>query len=375
MMLMFKSSIDKYQTIAIGPVCDFCRMKKDEKGNIEYGEMGATHNFNHPIKDIAGFYADRGKYEKAYHYALKGAINGDKEAQFILGILYAEWKKNEEEAAKYIDLAAQQGESRALESSCLIYLKMKRPKELKRCLIRLASHDRTKWSEAGKSMAQLDLDKSIPFFIKASHLGDDKASELLTMYFRDGKHDLKRSMHYAKKGSDQGNKVCMHKLALLIMDTRVVKKADFQQAIVLLKKSADLGYTPANFNLGVVLANEFDKPEIGAKYLKIGADKGDMYATTQLGVLYAKGRGVPKDIKMARELIEKSMTASEDNSMALYEYGNILLEENEVEKGLYYLDKAHQLGNTDATTRLGVYYFAKQDFKMCVPYMERAYEL
>src|SRR5690348_18489120 len=83
------------------------------------------------------------------------------------------------------------------------------------------------------------------------------------------------------------------------------QKGDYPQALKLLKPLAEKGNVNAQYNVGVMyneaLGVKTDYAE-AAKWFKLAAQQGNMYAEVDLGKLYESGRGVQKDYKEALQI-------------------------------------------------------------------------
>src|SRR5206468_6868664 len=83
------------------------------------------------------------------------------------------------------------------------------------------------------------------------------------------------------------------------------QKGDYPLALKLLKPLAEKGNVNAQYNVGVMynesLGVKADYAE-AAKWFKLAAQQGNMYAEVDLGKLYEYGRGLQKDYKEALRL-------------------------------------------------------------------------
>jgi TPR repeat protein len=97
-------------------------------------------------------------------------------------------------------------------------------------------------------------------------------------------------------------------------------------------------------------------PAEAARWLKLGADRGDRQATFGLGLAKLNGNGVPKDRDGAKQLFLKA--AAENHSGALYNLGVMALENNGIvsdfPKAARYFKQAADLGDPDAAYALGI---------------------
>lgn len=84
---------------------------------------------------------------------------------------------------------------------------------------------------------------------------------------------------------------------------------DYTQAIFWHQKSAEQGFTPAQFNLGIMYLEGQGVAQDYAQtvfwYLK-AAEQGNAYAQNNLGEMYRKGLGVAKDEAQALDWFRKA---------------------------------------------------------------------
>ena len=106
-------------------------------------------------------------------------------------------------------------------------------------------------------------------------------------------------------------------------------KFDISLAVTLYEKSANLGHMMAQYQLGVFYYWGIEEEGIdpnykkAAKYYRMAAEQG--YAETQceLGIMYRKGLGVPKDDKKAANWLLKA--AEQGHSDVAYDLGQMYL--------------------------------------------------
>jgi len=102
--------------------------------------------------------------------------------------------------------------------------------------------------------------------------------------------------------------------------------------------------------------------EMRLSQLQKQADSGDADAQRNLGAMYAKGEGVPKDASKAVEWYEK--TAAQGNTDAQIALGLMYREDTYVPKdyanAVEWFQKAAERGNAEAQTTLGIVYLRGQ---------------
>lgn len=106
------------------------------------------------------------------------------------------------------------------------------------------------------------------------------------------------------------------------------KNGDVTTAIKIFRKLADGGVSRAQFNLGVIFAAGKGVPKdlkTSAKWYRLAADQGNADAQYNLGVYLENGRGVTKNSKAAlkyyRLAAEQGMTNAQYNVGLMYSQG------------------------------------------------------
>ena len=97
------------------------------------------------------------------------------------------------------------------------------------------------------------------------------------------------------------------KLAFLLLTLTVLAAfqpglAETQLDIEEIRQAAEQGEAKAQYNLGVMYAKGEGVPEDdreAVKWFRLAAEQGDAMAQHNLGVMYDKGEGVPKDDREA----------------------------------------------------------------------------
>ena len=93
-------------------------------------------------------------------------------------------------------------------------------------------------------------------------------------------------------------------------------------------EAAEQGHIEAQFSLGLMLevGMGLDRPypeEAVKWYRRLAERRAHAGAAHNLGILYAQGKGVPKDARLARELFELAISLGGDDAM--YSLGLLLL--------------------------------------------------
>ena len=84
--------------------------------------------------------------------------------------------------------------------------------------------------------------------------------------------------------------------------TQTLGRGDLITGMGLLRKSAEAGHAPAQARLGDILDKAEEDKEAVAWYRK-AAEQGNAAGEFGLGMEYASGEGVPKDMEQAREWV------------------------------------------------------------------------
>jgi tetratricopeptide (TPR) repeat protein len=114
---------------------------------------------------------------------------------------------------------------------------------------------------------------------------------------------------------------------------------------------------------------------------KSAADAGDAQAMSDLGILFATGRGVVKDEQRAYELIDRAALAGNPAAMGnlgtLYSRG--IFVHKDYAKALEWYEKSIEAGNSFGLAQAGVMYFngwgTERDYNAAAQYFQQAADL
>ena len=193
----------------------------------------------------------------------------------------------------------------------------------------------------GNSDAMLELAK----FYSSSRIKEDRENSVFWLIWAE------------KEGNLQASAI-MNRAQTEIKNEKASVKEDFVKKV----------YTPEEIqewiNLGYEnLRNGDDKSAF--YYFKKAADEGNVEGMYRLGRSYLFGRGVSKDKYEASKWFEKVLPhylreAESGNVVSMYRLGFIYMEitgdKHDVSAGLKWLNKATELGNSDAMYWLGIIY-------------------
>lgn len=144
---------------------------------------------------------------------------------------------------------------------------------------------------------------------------------------------------------------------------------DFVQAADWYRKSAEQGYAPAQYSLGLL----FQQKESGimkddaeaAAWLRKAADQGNAPAQAALALCFSQGRGVSQDDAQAVAWYQKAVAQNNADAMVgmalLYEHGRGVQKDGK--QAIALLQQAAGLGSSEAEYQLGIAYENGQDVK------------
>ena len=191
---------------------------------------------------------------------------------------------------------------------------------------------------------------------------DAAAMTLLGELYNQGlavRQDPAQAAQWYKLAANRGDAHAMASLALMATDGRGITK-DLVQARDWLEKAAAKDEATACYNLALLLINSGSEAEIAraAQLLKVAASAEIGDAQHDLGVLYARGLGVPQDSEKAADWYFRSIrngsTAGEvEYAIALFNGTGVA--KNEAAAARFFRQAAIQ-GNAIAQNRLARLY-------------------
>lgn len=145
----------------------------------------------------------------------------------------------------------------------------------------------------------------------------------------------------------------LNKIGKMYEKGKVLEK-NTQKALEYYEKAALLNNSEAQNNYGVLLQEAAGKNKSdlinGAKYLRLSAEKGNIYGMANYAIALLNGDGVEKNFQKAEEYLHKS--ADLGYSHAQLHYGCLLLDNNPsiaaINEGLNYIKKAINQNSADA---------------------------
>ncbi|MDP1948259.1 MAG: tetratricopeptide repeat protein [Nitrospirota bacterium] len=162
----------------------------------------------------------------------------------------------------------------------------------------------------GRGVSQ-DEAQAAGWYRKAADQGQATAQNNLGVLYATGRgvpQDYAQAKVWYRKAADQGQATAQYNLGVLYATGRGVPQ-DEAQAARWYWKAADQGQATAQYNLGLLYATGRgvlqDEAQAAGWYRK-AADQGDADAQYNLGLLYATGRGVPQDYAQAKVWYRKA---------------------------------------------------------------------
>lgn len=188
-----------------------------------------------------------------------------------------------------------------------------------------------------------------------SNLGD-------LYYYGEGVgEDLEKAVEYYTIGANLNSPICMYNLAYCYYSGEGVEK-DERKAFDLYKKSAELGYCPAQEELGKIykrgLMGKKESPKMSFNWYFKAAEQGSDTGEFYMGYFYAKGYGVKKDVNQSFEWYSKAVKHGNPHALNnfAYCYEQGIGTSIDLPKAAYYYEKAAKMGNTTAQKNLAKCY-------------------
>lgn len=287
-----------------------------------------------------GVEEDVGQAEAVLKYRKAAEMVGDALSQRYLGFMYASGTgvtKDEAEAVKWYQKAAEQGDVRAQFNLGHMY-------------------------DHGRGVTQDDA-VTVKWYRKAAEQGDADAQHKLGLMYKEGRgvrqDEAEAVKWFRKAASDVVDRIPNHyaqaELGRMYARGQGVMQ-DNAEALKLLREAVKYGIEVAEFELGRMYANGQGVPRDVAKAVEWyeKAATGCLEALSTLGRMYADGQGVKKDEQMAAAYFRKP--AEHDNVDAQFYLGYFYAKNyNDVEAAKWYRRAAEQ-NNAEAQNNLGIMY-------------------
>lgn len=172
--------------------------------------------------------------------------------------------------------------------------------------------------------------------------------------------DYYQAFRWLDKASEEKHIEAINLLAQMYEKGLGVKK-DFAKAIILYKKTSDLGSVIGMSRIGVYYYNKATYPD-ALRLLKKAHKKGVAEASSYLGMMYLQGKGVEKNAKKGIKLILRAANKGDVNGQ--YLMGSLFFERKfgmvNYNKAQEWFTKAGKQGNEKAQFNLAqIYYYGK----------------
>ena len=327
-------------------------MKEAENGNATaMYALAAIYSFDFGIKD----------YEKSVYWAQKGVDLGNPDALAILGEAYYYGRgvpENKEKGKELLQKAADLGSLDGMYSLSTIYFLY--------------------------GSSDVEKQKGLEFQLEAAKLGHAPAMYNMGCSYEFGdtviQQDPQKAAEWFQMATDHGHSRGAYRLGMCYEDGFGVSR-DLNKAYELYMKSIDMGEIAPMSRIGVFYLEGKvvpKDPQKAIEWFKKGAEYGDDECLIQLGYCYEIADGVPKDLDKAYECYEK--VAERGIVRGALFAGIVYLNQSDtskIEKSMYWLRKAAEMGNPIACGNLGmVYQFGEfgvqQDFIQAYNYLKIA---
>lgn len=322
----------------------------------------------------------------AMRWYLKAATQGHIDAQVNLGVIFIEdlaragGSRNPEQARRWFRRAADQGDPQAMFFIARMLLDSGEGADLQHAVAWFERAGDTGFAPAYNELGLIySLGKLVPAdpvraavaFERGARLGDAGAQFNLAGSYLTGsgiERDREQAAYWYRAAADQGRADAQFNLALLLQASSDQRKraeglrwmakaadlgvpqaqyeiarrlrvgdglpADALQAMHYYHEAAEQGHIEAQFSLGLMLevGMGLDRPypEEAAKwYRRLAERQTHAGAAHNLGILYAQGKGVAKDVRLARELFELAIALGGDDAM--FSLGLLLLRGDGIE--------------------------------------------
>ena len=139
--------------------------------------------------------------------------------------------------------------------------------------------------------------------------------------------DYTKAIECYRRAADLGYAPAQYNLGLMYGSGKGVAQ-DHAEAVKWYRRAAEQGHAEAQYNLGHAYSNGYGVPQNnseGVKWYRCAADRGLANAQANLGVSYCKGEGVPQDyaeaVKWMRRAAEQGLDDAQYNLGVIYSEG------------------------------------------------------
>ena len=225
-------------------------------------------------------------------------------------------------------------------------------------------------AQAGAAGAQFDLAQCIAsatfiiereqraaeWLAKAAEQGHAEASFAIAQCYYEGKGVLKNdgvALHWARAGAEKDHVPSQYMLSVMLQNGEGGRR-EASQAEALLAKATEAGYAKAQYASGRKLYARGDMAQAAA-WLHKAAKQGEANAMCLLGLMYASGQGVPRDVVQSMGFYASAAEAGlaeAQYSLAMALEGGIGIAPDDAQS-LHWMRKAAEQGHANAQWRFG----------------------
>lgn len=176
-------------------------------------------------------------------------------------------------------------------------------------------------TEGMKAFQKKDFDRACGFFQLGSELGNAKAQALLGSMYIQGyqvPRDLAVGRAWLRRAAEQGNEQAAEMLAKYVGESEPIAEELYQESqrcmksnrrngMYYLLRAADMGFSRAQYEYGMILIREEEDEIKGIEWVKRAAFGGYARAMTYLGNAYLKGELVPQSTSIALEWFDQAV--------------------------------------------------------------------
>ena len=251
----------------------------------------------------------RQNYAQAMKCYTTAAEKGLVAAQMKLGDCYLTGtcgaQKNTTDAAKWYQMAADQGDREAIDILHQLQSRIPTSREINR------------WYQTGKNYyygnngVKMDYAEAVKWYRKAALMGHADAQNYLGVCYDHGRglnEDDVEAVKWFRKAAAQGDKYAQNNLGLCYDYGRGLNEDDVE-AVKWFRKAAEQGHNSAQNSLGNLLYNGqgiIKNYAEAAKWYRKSAENGNQYAQYNLGWCYQYGQGVTKNLTEAKKWYQKA---------------------------------------------------------------------
>ncbi len=302
---------------------------------------------------LGGYWSIKQDSAKTIYWYGKAAEQGNAEAEYFLGLRYAQGRgvpKDYVKANYWFKKAAAQGGSAGWGAQ-----------------VALASeHPYAITNSQAEHLAKAAFHGNIEDLLKlkiSARSGNAAAQMWWGGYWKE-KKDYGKAIYWLERAADQEVAQAEYNLGVIYAKGQGVPQ-NYVKANYWYEKAADQGYAQAEYNLGVAYDNGYGEAQDYAKaiyWYKKAADQGVTRAEFNLGSVYYHGWGVPQDYAKAiywyKKAVDQGYAPAELELGVAYDHGWGVPQD--YMKAIYWYKKAVDQGDALAAFFLGIAYYKGQ---------------